>query len=85
MHDQRNDLTPAEQEINDDATVLNLLLEARLQAPLSVDEVVREIGRPVNVSDALTRLQGSGLIHRCGEFVFASRAARRFGELWTGE
>jgi len=81
MHDQRNDLTPAEQEVHDDTTVLNLLLEDDVRAPLSVDELIREVGRHINALDSLTRLQGSGLIHRCDEFVFATRAARRFREL----
>jgi hypothetical protein len=81
MHDQRNDPTPAEQEVHDDTTVLNLLLEDGLRAPLSVDEVIHEVGRRINALDALTRLQGAGLIHRCDEFVFATRAARRSQEL----
>ena len=81
MHDQRNDLTPAEQEVHDDTAVLNLLLDDGGRGPLSVDEVIREVGRRINALDALTRLQGAGLIHRCDQFLFATRAARRFREL----
>jgi len=81
MHDQRNDLTPAEQEVHDDTAVLNLLLHDTGRTPLSVEEVIREIGRRINALDALARLHGSGLIHRCEDYVFATRAARRSREL----
>jgi len=81
MHDQRNDLTPAEQEDHDDSAVLSLLLSPAVTAPLSVDEVVREIGERRMTLDALARLHGSGLINRCGDFVFASQAARRARDL----
>jgi len=52
------------------------------QAPglWSAEEVAREIGNPVATADALARLDGAGLIHRCEGFVFPSRAAARFDE-----
>jgi hypothetical protein len=81
MHDQRNDACVAEPEVRDDSTVLNLLLDPTLRAPLSVHEVTREVGEHVKALDAIARLHGSGLIHRFDEFVFATLAARRSREL----
>jgi hypothetical protein len=41
----------------------------------SVEEVEREIGPRLAMAGSLERLRAAGLIHRCGEFVFATRAA----------
>jgi predicted transcriptional regulator len=80
MHDQRIDPCPPEEET--DYAVLRMLLHPELRTPMSVDEIVREIGDRVHAIDALARLHGSGLIHRCNEFAFATQAARRFQELY---
>lgn len=62
--------------------VLDLLLDADEQRPWSVAELTREIGRPIDVADAIDALHGAGLIHRTGEgFVFVTRAAARFEQL----
>jgi hypothetical protein len=45
------------------------------QRPWAVRELVLEIGDQIEVEDALARLHGAGLVHRCGEFVWATRAA----------
>jgi len=45
------------------------------QRPWAVRELVFELGDPIDVEDALADLHGTGLVHRCGEFVWASRAA----------
>ncbi|MFZ1926319.1 MAG: hypothetical protein WAU42_09280 [Solirubrobacteraceae bacterium] len=45
------------------------------QRPWAVRELVLEIGDQLEVEDALARLHGAGLVHRCGEFVWATRAA----------
>ncbi|HTC61119.1 MAG TPA: hypothetical protein VK691_13535 [Solirubrobacteraceae bacterium] len=37
-----------------------------------------EIGRRLDTTDAVAALNAAGLIHRCGEFVFATLAAIRF-------
>lgn len=57
-------------------------------APLSIEEVVRELTTPSPelddweaTEDAVRELIGAGLLHRNGEFVFPTRAARRFDEL----
>jgi hypothetical protein len=69
--------------------MLSLLLEEH-PAQLSVDEVVREMtDRPDDfaardlVEIAVRSLVGSGLAHRHGTFVFATRAAVRFDQLST--
>jgi predicted transcriptional regulator len=62
--------------------VLDLLLDADEQRPWSVAELVREVGRPVNVADAIDALHGAGLVHRTSDdFVFVTRAAVRFDQL----
>jgi hypothetical protein len=66
------------------AADLGRLLTLDLNAPLSVSEVVREIGNDTAVVDALARLDGAGLVHRCGHFVFSTTAARRFEALGQG-
>jgi hypothetical protein len=54
------------------------LLPSNGQCVWSVDELVGEIGRRLETTDAVAALSAAGLIHRCGEFVFATRAAIRF-------
>lgn len=62
--------------------VLDLLLDADERRPWSVAELTREIGRPIDVADAIDALHGAGLIHRTSEgFVFVTRAAARFEQL----
>jgi predicted transcriptional regulator len=62
--------------------VLDLLLGGDEQRPWSVEELVREIGRPVDVADAIANLHAAGLIHRTTDgFVFATRAAVRFHQI----
>jgi predicted transcriptional regulator len=68
---------------NDEATdwaVLMLLLDADC-VPWSTEEIAREIGDHPAVADSLKRLHCAGLIHRCNEFAFPTRPARRFEAL----
>lgn len=51
------------------------------QRPWAVSELVLELRDPVAVQDALAELHDNGLIHRCGEFVWATRAARQADRL----
>jgi hypothetical protein len=67
--------TVAEQEDATDKAILALLLTPEEQRPWSQHEVELEMGDRIETIDSLARLRGAGLIHRCGEFVFASRAA----------
>lgn len=78
MHDEP---TPAAQDDRADAAILDLLLHDEHQQPWADEEIAREIGDALTVTDALSRLQGSGLIHRHDRFVFPSRAARRATQL----
>ncbi len=55
--------------------VLALLLTEEDQRPWLPSEVELEIGDRVATVDALNRLYAEGLVHRLGEFVFATRAA----------
>jgi hypothetical protein len=74
MQEQR---TPDEFESSDrsESAVFMLLTGRHEQRPWSVRELELEIGDPVAVADSLAHLYGAGLIHRCGEFVWATRAA----------
>jgi hypothetical protein len=67
--------------------VLAVLLDLH-PAQLSVDELAREMtDRPDEfgprdaIDNAVRDLVGTGLLHRHGPFVFATRAAVRFDEL----
>jgi hypothetical protein len=64
-----------------DKSVLTLLLASRFPGLWSVEELKREIGRPIEVHDALVRLNGQGLIHRLDDFVFVTHAAACCEEL----
>jgi hypothetical protein len=65
------------------------VLIARYPALLTVDELAREFARTsaqretarVCIEDGIAELAGNGLVHRLGEFAFASRAAVRGREL----
>lgn len=64
------------------AAILSLLLDIESGCIWSVDELVRELSAPrLEVLDGIASLEGAGLIHRSGDFVFASRAASRFDRL----
>jgi hypothetical protein len=69
--------TPIEDADRVQQTILLLLLGDGEQRHWSESEIELEIGRHLPTVDALARLQAVGLIHRCGEFVFATRAAVR--------
>jgi hypothetical protein len=56
------------------SAIFGLLTTPNEQRPWSVGELALEIGK-IDVEDALARLHGAGLVHRCGEFVWATRAA----------
>jgi hypothetical protein len=55
--------------------VLSLLLTPDDQRPWFPRELELEVGDRVATVDALDQLYGEGLVHRLGEFVFATRAA----------
>ncbi len=55
--------------------VLALLLAEEDQRPWLPSEIELEVGSSVPTVDALNQLYAEGLVHRLGEFVFATRAA----------
>jgi hypothetical protein len=69
------------------SVVLDLALAA-YPAHLSIEELVREVvggtgsfGERDDAMNAIRDLINDGLLHRNGEFIFATRAAIRAGEL----
>jgi hypothetical protein len=75
MPDENPTPTQAPRGQNADGNILLWLTMDDAQRPWSVDEIVREYGDHNDATDALSRLHAVGLIHRMGEFVWATRAA----------
>jgi hypothetical protein len=67
---------PAENKTRTESTIMTLLLIHDEQRPWATEEMIRETGRPIDVTDAIGSLHGTGLLHRTSDgFVFATRAA----------
>jgi hypothetical protein len=82
MPDSEPTLMPAESKTRTESTIMSLLLVHDDQRPWSTEELVREIGREIDVRDAIADLHGVGLIHRTTDgFVFATRAATHLDQL----
>lgn len=81
MPDENPTRTPLEQFYDNQGTILLLLTLDDEQRLWSVDEVTRELGDRARAVDGLADLYGAGLIHRMGEFVWATRAAIRANEV----
>lgn len=82
MPDSEPTLMPAEGEARTESAVMTLLLIQDGQRPWSSEELVREIGRELDVLDAISNLHGVGLLHRTTDgFVFATRAATHLDQL----
>lgn len=80
--DRHGSCVTSAQDSQPEAAILSLLLNSEGGCVWSVHELVRELSAPrVSVVDALANLEASSLIHRCHEFVFATRAAWRFDQL----
>jgi hypothetical protein len=68
-------LPPSEENLRTQQAILGMLVAPDARRPWSIAEVENEIGKGTTTTDALACLYAAGLIHRCGEFVFATRAA----------
>jgi hypothetical protein len=72
----------AEQKSQAEGAILGLLLNFDTGSLWSVEEVIRQLSASrLEVIDSLASLQAAGLIHRIGDFVFATRAASSFDRL----
>lgn len=74
-----DDETPGERIDRRESVVLALLFDDPF--PWTVEEIGRELDDPKYAVDCVASLAGDGLVHRFGEFVFPTRAARRSDEL----
>jgi hypothetical protein len=74
----------ADAEEHRESFILTLLLDPGGTWLWSMDELARELGDPTDAADAVARLHAAGLVHRCGEFVFATRSAAHFARLIGG-
>jgi hypothetical protein len=73
--------TPADEDTTTDGAIFGMLSHPDEQRPWSVEEIAREMGDHNATEDGLARLYGSGLIHRCGDFVWATRAGLRSADI----
>jgi hypothetical protein len=78
-------INPAEHANRREEYVLQLLLDEDNHRPISIEELIREIGSHSTALDGLAGLCRAGLAHHLktatGEYVFASRAATHFFEI----
>lgn len=78
----RGSCVMVDQERQAEGAILGLLLNFDSGSLWSVEEVVRQLSASrLEVIDGLASLQAAGLIHRAGDFVFATRAASSFDRL----
>jgi hypothetical protein len=78
----RGSCVVAGQERRAEGAILGLLLNFDAGSLWSVEEIVRQLSSArLEVIDGLASLQAAGLIHRVGDFVFATRAASSFDRL----
>ena len=82
MPDSEPTLMPAESEARTESAIMTLLLIQDDQRAWSNKELVREIGREMDVLDAISNLHAAGLLHRTTDgFVFATRPATHLDRL----
>jgi membrane-associated PAP2 superfamily phosphatase len=62
--------------------ILMLLLWSSEEQWWSLEALVHRVGDPIVALDALTALSDAGLVHRQGKFVFATRAATHYHQLF---
>jgi hypothetical protein len=74
---QQTDISQDDVKAKEDAlrrAVLGLLMQEASQWPWSLGELEAEVGEPQAVQDVVRQLQGLGLVHRCENFVWPTRA-----------
>ncbi len=81
MQDQPIQRDPVEEYDRIERQVLDLLLDPDAPGPWSVHEVGVALRNKARAEDALAALHRAGLVHRCEEFVFASKPAIRCMQL----
>ena len=77
MQDQRSSDDVVRADDHAERVVLALLLDDRQPGWWSLRELALEIGAELPTTDAVARLHAAGLLHRCHEFVWPTRAALR--------
>jgi hypothetical protein len=78
----RGSCVMAEREKQAEGAILGLLLNFEAGSLWSVEELIRQLSSSrLEVIDGLASLQATGLIHRIGDYVFATRAASSFDQL----
>jgi hypothetical protein len=70
--DGPEDVRTSEEKVR--GAILSLLVYGGSQRPWSLGELEAEIGDALAVQDGVRQLQGLGLVHRCEEFVWPTRA-----------
>ncbi|MFZ1925583.1 MAG: hypothetical protein WAU42_05515 [Solirubrobacteraceae bacterium] len=78
----RGSCVTVEQERQAEGAILALLLNFEAGSLWSVEELNRQLSASrLEVIDGLASLHAAGLIHRIGDYVFATRAASTFDQL----
>jgi hypothetical protein len=78
----RGSCVMAEQERQVEGAILALLLNFEAGSLWSVEELNSQLSASrLEVIDGLASLHAAGLIHRIGDYVFATRAASTFDQL----
>jgi hypothetical protein len=67
-----------------DNAILGVILFEQPSFPWTVDEVESEMREPLHTTDSIDRLVRMGLLHRSGEYVWPTRAARYAAEIEIG-
>jgi hypothetical protein len=70
----------ADRDAATDEAIIGLLFEDR--GLWAIGEVQQAIGNQIAAADGLARLRRGGLVHQCGDFVFASRSALEAAAIW---
>lgn len=70
-----------DQQETAETSILDRLTADNQQRPLSIEELVRDFDSSITVEDAVRQLYSDGLIHRCGDLIFPTRAAVRAAQI----